>query len=281
MTNHPVFRLATLLALAMVFPLSSAAQDAVEDEVPKAPAKTGLAPAPSSVKVSGKPNGLTPHLIGYNLSDYDPGNNVSPWLRYNEINTGRSGWKGDAWPTVPARWEDADNTLARFESERDALRANPAEGLKDLTANILDEHGTPPEGTIGLLHHLSEMKKNGFTNLVQLNHTESKYPFERADGSPDWHGRWSYWRGMYLLGTYLGTTYGVERFQLFNEPDLNKPISQADYLRRHQIGADALQCAFADLNRDREKIEPPPQCARDGRDGCFRKAVWPRGHPRR
>nr|MCU0791997.1 hypothetical protein [Opitutaceae bacterium] len=105
--------------------------------------------------------------------------------------------------------------------------------------------------TLGLHHSLSELRKNGLTVLVQLNHNTRAYPFERADGSPDWHGRWAYWRGIYLNARYLASTYDVERFQLFNEPDHphSKHISQADYLRRHQLGADALRAALADVNR--------------------------------
>jgi len=66
MTNYPVFRLVALLTLAIVSPLSSPAQDRARDEARSAPDQT--APGPSAVKVSGKTNGLTPNLIGYNLS---------------------------------------------------------------------------------------------------------------------------------------------------------------------------------------------------------------------
>ena len=223
----------------------------VRDQIASEAHRTG----PSTVRVSANPDGRTPALIGYNLGMYDPGNNVSAWLRYNEINAVRHWWSGKSWPAIPSLWTQSDNTLAHFESARAALRSAPADDLVELAKAIIADQGTLPTRTIGLSHQLSELKKNGITTLIQLNHENKKYPFELADGSPNWHGRWSYWRGVYLIARYLATTYGIERFQLFNEPDhgLKKNMDQAEYLRRHQVGADALQAAFADLNRTAAK----------------------------
>jgi hypothetical protein len=144
--------------------------------------------------------------------------------------------------TAPFRWLAA--------GWRD-LRAAPADGLAKLMSAILADQGTPPAGTVGAHHPLSELYKNGITPLIQLNHTTRQYPIDHGDGTPNWHGRWTYLRGVYLTALHLASTYGIERFQLFNEPDHpnSKHIAQADYLKRHQIGSDALHAAIADANR--------------------------------
>jgi hypothetical protein len=56
---------------------------------------------------------------------------------------------------------------------------------------------------------------------------------------------------VYLNAFYLARHYDVARFQLFNEPDHpnSKHLTQADYLRRLQLGSDAVQAAVADVNR--------------------------------
>lgn len=211
------------------------------------PLRTG----PSAVRVSALIDGRTPALIGYNMGRHVPGNNVTAWLRYSEINTARHWWSQRSWPARPAVWPVADNTLARFERERAALRAAPAHGLAEVEDAIVADLGSPPVGTLGLHHSLSELRKNDIMPLVQMNHNTRLFPFDHDDGSPDWHGRWTYWRGIYLNALYLASTYGIERFQLFNEPDHpnSRHIPQDDYLRRLQLGSDALHAAVADAAR--------------------------------
>ena len=212
------------------------------------PRRTG----PSAVRASAVVDGRTPALIGYNMGVHRPGNNVTAWLRYAEINAARHWWSQDSWPARPSVWRAKENTLARFERARSDLRAAPSAGLAELEAAILADHDPLPPGTHGTHHSLSEMRRIGLTPLVQINHNTRRYPFHLEDGAPDWHGRWSYWRGVYLVALHLASTYGVERFQLFNEPDHpnSKHISQSEYVLRHQIGSDALHAAIADAGRD-------------------------------
>lgn len=104
-------RLRTLCALALAFCLSSAAsaQTAAEIDrlaVPEEVAAYVMQPdiaAALNLRVSAEPNGFTPNLIGYNMGVHVPGNNVSGWLRYSEINSARHWWSQKSWPAPPAR----------------------------------------------------------------------------------------------------------------------------------------------------------------------------------
>ncbi|MBW3635414.1 MAG: hypothetical protein KY445_02975, partial [Armatimonadetes bacterium] len=133
------------------------------------------------------------------------------------------------------------------------VRAIPMVGLdwKAFEARITRHHLGGPSGTIGRVVPLSELRKMGPQVLVMLSRPTSKHPFDTAEGAPDWFGRWTYWRGVYLNAFYLARTYDVQRFQLFNEPDhpTHIHIEQTDYLRRLQIGSDAVQAAINDVNR--------------------------------
>lgn len=214
-------------------------------------AKTPVAVTLVAVTVSAEVVGKTPEVIGYNMGDDFPGSNVSSWLRYSGMNGARQWWPQDAWPAAPARWQGADD-LAHFQSERARLRANPA-GAMDWNAyekNLARLFKTPP-GTLGAVFALSELRKMDASVLAVLSRSTSLHPFDKADGAPDWFGRWTYWRGVYLNAFYLARVYDVERFQLFNEPDhsAHKDLQQTDFLRRLQLGSDAVQAALSDVNR--------------------------------
>jgi len=106
---------------------------------------------------------------------------------------------------------------------------------------------------------MSELRKMGADVLIMMSRTTSKHPFETAGGAPDWFGRWTYWRGVYLNAFYVAKHYDVQRFQLFNEPDHphSKHIEQPDYIQRLQLGSDAVQAALADVNRlERKSLRP-------------------------
>ena len=203
-----------------------------------------------AVQVSGEVVGHTPTYIGYVLGENRPGSNVSSWLRYAEINDARFWWPSTVWPASPAPWR-GENNLATFEAARVRLRRNPDAEIdwKKFRADVAGVYGKPA-GTIGDSFLLSELQKMGAAPLLMLSHPRDKYPFDRADGTPNWQGRWSYWRGIYASAFYLARTYGVERFQLFNEPDHNSnlDLSQSDFLRRLQLGSDAVQAAINDVN---------------------------------
>ena len=210
-------------------------------------------PGSASVAVSAEVAGRTPTHIGYNMGDNFPGSNVSAWLRYAEVNAARVWWPQDAWPQAPAGWPVGANDEAKFETERARLRANATQGFdwKSYESNLARIHGGTPPDTLGHSFTMSELRKMGADVLIMMSRTTSKHTFESAGGAPDWFGRWTYWHGVYFNAFYLSRHYDVERFQLFNEPDHPNSgnLTQPDYLRRLQLGSDAVQAALADVNR--------------------------------
>lgn len=197
--------------------------------------------------------GRTPLIVGYNLGENHPGSNVTAWLRYSETNGARLFWSSAAWPAEPTPWESGAADEARFRASVEALRAtgpDPATRAAHRAA-VAKTYGGTTRGIVGDCFTLSETRGLGSHILAMLGHTTRGLPMVRDDGTPDWFGRWSYWRGIYLNASYLAEHYGVERFQLFNEP--NHPnsarLSQEDYLRRMQVGSDAIRAAIADVNR--------------------------------
>ncbi len=215
----------------------------------------GLPPAASAqtITVSADVVGRTPTHLGYNMGENLPGSNVTGWLRYTEMNAARVWWSQDAWPSNPAPWAGKAGDLAKFEVERARLRADPVGGAdwKAHEATIARAYGGVPAGTIGHAFTLSELRKLHVDVLIMMGRSTKRNAFETADGKPDWFGRWTYWRGVYLNAFYLARHYDAQRFQLFNEPDHpnSKHIEQPDYLRRLQLGSDAVQAALADVNR--------------------------------
>lgn len=240
--------LVTALLLALIVCKSAKAQHAA--------VQTPLV----AVQVSAQVAGRTPARIGYNMGENLPGSNVSSWLRYAEVDGARFWWPQDVWPAGPAHWQGA-NDLAHFEAEKARLRAAPGQAIdwKIYQAGVARAFGGAPAGTIGHCFSLSELRKMGADVLIVLSRTTSRHAFEQPDGAPDWFGRWTYWRGVYLNAFYLAHHYDVQRFQLFNEPDhpSNQHIAQPDYIRRLQIGSDAIQAALADVNRlDHKSLRP-------------------------
>jgi hypothetical protein len=214
----------------------------------------GLFAAPATrMTVSASVVGRTPVVIGYNLGENLPGSNVSAWLRYSETNGARIFFSSAAWPAAPTAWTGGPADEARFRAAVVALRAagpEPAVRAGHAAAMAATYGGITPE-TTGACFTLSESHRLGARILAMLGHSTRGLPLDRADGTPDWFSRWTYWRGVYLNAAYLAEHYDVERFQLFNEP--NHPnsasLSQADYVRRMQLGSDAIQAAVADVNR--------------------------------
>lgn len=213
----------------------------------------GVAAASATqLTVSASVVGRTPAVIGYNLGENYPGSNVSAWLRYSETNGARIFYSSAAWPAAPAAWTDGPADEARFRAAVAALRSagpDPAVRAEHAAAMARTYGGVTPE-TTGACFTLSESHRLGAHILAMLGHSTRGLPLDRADGTPDWFSRWTYWRGVYLNAAYLAENYDVERFQLFNEPNHanSASLSQADYVRRMQIGSDAIQAAVADVN---------------------------------
>lgn len=95
---------------------------------------------------------------------------------------------------------------------------------------------------------------NGIKPLVVIHRPEEQHPWESADTARGWADRWEHWQHFYAQAFYLAAKYGVERFQMYNEPDLGRlTIPQEHYLERLQFASDAVQAAISDVNRRERK----------------------------
>lgn len=216
--------------------------------------------SPVSLVVSNREVGRTPRRIGYVMGDNFPGSNVSSWLRYSQPECARFWWPLSIWPEMPKPWKGG-NDVAHFESQRTVFRRDIASAIdwKAYGKRVTSAYGQKPAGTIGDSYALSELRKLGTDLLVVLSCPRDQIPFDTAQGTPDWKSRWAYWRGVYTNAFYLARTYDVERFQLFNEPDHSESLTleQDDFIRRLQIGSDAVQAAITDVNRLYQKSLKP------------------------
>lgn len=206
---------------------------------------------PVVVEVPAEVEGTTPSIIGYNMGENRPGSGVSHWLEYSGMTAARFWWPRGAWAERPQAGAGQPATEAAMRAAQDALRADPEAESAAHALRVAAHFGAVPEGTTGDVFSLSELRRLGVTVLCPMTKRVRDWPFERADGTPDWFQRWSYWRGIYLNAFYLAKHYDVARFQLFNEPDhpFALPMTQDEYLMRLQVGSDAARAAVADVNR--------------------------------
>src|ERR1700722_6923792 len=59
---------------------------------------------------------------------------------------------------------------------------------------------------------------------------------------------WDVWQYYYQQAFYLGYAYGVERYQMYNEPDASGPTG-TNYLLLLQLASDGMQAGIADVNK--------------------------------
>ncbi len=90
------------------------------------------------------------------------------------------------------------------------------------------------------------MRQLGIRILISIEASASTFPIS---GASDWAGKWELWQHYYFQAFYLGREFDVERFQMWNEPDLSSGLTVSDYLERLKLASDAIQCALADVNQ--------------------------------
>ena len=228
---------------------------------------------------SGLPDGLltvestrrlgNPEILGYNMGHFVETSNALDFWRYSGVN-------GARMFLSPGLIEDGDDNdifgdgvtdQASFLARRDALRADQITSGFDNTEFInwpvfLDHYENSLNGSSSggnrflpntALHGLRSL---GIQMLIQITGSESRLPIENDN---DWAGKWEFWQHFYAQAFYLGTTFDVERYQMFNEP--NHPnadgLTQANWLMRLQLASDAIQVALADVNERSGKSLTP------------------------
>ena len=93
---------------------------------------------------------------------------------------------------------------------------------------------------------LSQLRQLGVQILVNITASRSTFPISDAN---DWAGKWELWQHYYAEAFYLAREFDVQRFQMYNEPNIASGLTQSDYLQRLQLASDAVQSALAEVNR--------------------------------
>jgi hypothetical protein len=210
---------------------------------------------PYSLKVSEEVAGATPAVLGYNLGHTVPGSNTHDWLRYSEVNGFRV-WSSPAH--IEPRddggdWGDGVADRDAFLARRAALRADPLNHEYINWPYFEDNYNAVMDGMnrLSMRDVLEYAKARDLTPLVMIHRGVGRSPFRDSGDRLDWASRWETWQHFYAQAFWLGRHYGVERFQVYNEPDhrINLRMEQPEYIERLKLSSDAVQAALADVNR--------------------------------
>jgi hypothetical protein len=193
--------------------------------------------------------GPTPGVIGYNFGHFYPGSNTRDWWRYAGVNGVRifispGSILPAASPQPPA---NAVTNQTSFITQKTALRANPAGTNYFNWPYLTNEYANTdlyPVNHVKVNYALGQVTSLGGHVCAQITVSDGSFPIA---GTNDWGGQWALWQYFYAQAFYLGSAFAVDHYQMYNEPN-NAGITQADFLLRLQIVADALQAALTDVN---------------------------------
>ncbi len=212
-----------------------------------------LASAPSlgasTVTLRTDPLGSTPGCLAYNAGHFVPGSNTSDWWHYSGV-TGARVFITASLIEPPSRIPDLAGVTnqASFLARRAALRANPLATDYVNWPYVTNRYGLTLEhgsNTLNVNYACGELRRLGIHILVCITASPGTFPI--ADTN-DWAGKWALWQHFYVQAFYLGRQFDVERYQMYNEPNLAS-LSLSDYLQRLQLASDAVQSALADMNQ--------------------------------
>ena len=195
--------------------------------------------------------GTTPEILAYNSGHFFTNSNTKDWWRYAGVNGARvfiSPSDIEASDDL-APVGDGVTNQASFVARKTGLRADPLNPAYINWSYFSNRYETVDMGASGNNHikvnyALREMRKLGVQICAQITGSASRFPIS---GDADWPNKWEFWQHYYAQAFYLGRTFDVQRYQMYNEPDA-VPLADDDYLRRMQLASDAVQSAIADVN---------------------------------
>lgn len=206
------------------------------------------------VKITQKVVGKSPALLGYNCGHFMPDSNTASWWRYSGVNAVRIWCSPRTFEGKDDNdvWGDGVVSRKTFLDRRLALRADPLnEGFinwQHLHHNF--ENNTTSGNLVRLKYAFDFFRESGITPLTVIHRPQEQYPWSESNIPSGWADRWEYWQHFYAHAFYLSRFYDVQRFHMYNEPDLPwQDISQESYLERLQLASDAVQSAIQDVNR--------------------------------
>ncbi|MGH7980901.1 MAG: hypothetical protein ACREE6_16110, partial [Limisphaerales bacterium] len=191
--------------------------------------------------------GPTPEVIGYDSGHFDTNSNTRDWWRYSGVTGARlfiSPTQIEPKDELPP-WGDGVTNETSFEERKALARSDPWNTNYFNWPYVTNRYMTyllSGSDRIVVDYACSQWKQLGVQVLVQSTATASK--FTNMD---NWADKWELWHFYYEQALYLGLQYGVERYQMYNEPNAVSP-ALSDFMARLQTASDAIQCAIADLD---------------------------------
>lgn len=191
--------------------------------------------------------GPTPEVVGYDSGHFDKNSNTADWWRYSGVSGARlfiSPTQIEPSDELPP-WGDGVTNQASFEARKALVRSDPWNTNYFNWPYVTNRYATyllTGSDQILVDYACSQWQRLGIPVLVQSTATASKFA-----SMDSWADKWELWHFYYEQAFYLGLEYGVERYQMYNEPNTVSP-ALTDYMARLQTASDAVQCAIADLN---------------------------------
>jgi hypothetical protein len=197
----------------------------------------------SSVVVSGAAAGVTPEYLGFNNGHYRSGSDTGAWVDYSGMNAMRV-WAAasDYTSTTSANYGNGVTTQAQFDVDRAAVRADPESNAFINIAGINWDKTQTGRNAINLDYVLGQLQQKGVNVLLQTTRSTA-YDYT------GWGGKWEQWKWYYTIAYWAAKNYGVQAYQMYNEPDL-AGISIAEWTDRMKVASDAIHAAIADVDAD-------------------------------
>ncbi len=205
----------------------------------------------------------TPTIVGYDSGHFWPASNTGDWLRYSGI-TGVRIFVSPGAIESTNQFPAIDNTVTNessFLNLKAEIRANPWSTTYLNWPFVTNQFNTPMligSDYVDVDYDLATMQQFGAQAVIQSTASTGQF------GVSTWTEQFQLWQFYYQQAFYLGYVYGVERYQMYNEPDDGGPTG-TNYLIRLQLASDAIQSAIADVNTMYGKsLTPIGTCAGDG-----------------
>ncbi len=199
--------------------------------------------------------GSTPSIIGCNLGHFYTGSNTRDWWRYLGVNGARIF-------ILPSQIESA-TTIANaaglvgvsnqtsFLTARAAMHTNQFNpnfiNWSSITNNYNNNDLSPPNHVL-VNSALTALSGLGVQACAQISASQSTFPISDTN---DWTDGWGLWHHYYAQAFYLSRYFGVQRFEIYNEPNGSAAngLTPTNFLFRLQLAADAITNALSDVNQ--------------------------------
>ena len=203
----------------------------------------------ATVTVQANVLGPTPSSLAYNSGHFVPGSNTRDWWHYSGVTGARvfiTASLIESPSEIPGGSTGITNQSS-FLARCAALRANPLAATYVNWSYVTNQYGLTLQHGSNLLnvnYACAELRRLAIRILVCITASPGTFPITDTN---DWAGKWALWQHFYVQAFYLGREFAAERYQVYNEPDLD-PLTPADLLLRLQVASDAVQSALADVN---------------------------------